>query len=47
VGVGKFSLRHHIQTASGPHPAAYPLGTRGSFTESKAAGAWSWQFTSI
>jgi hypothetical protein len=31
AGAGKFSLRHHVQTGSGAHPAPYP-GTGGSFT---------------
>jgi len=38
---GNFSLRHRAQTGSGGHPAAYPVGTGGSFPRSKAAGAWS------
>jgi hypothetical protein len=32
---------HVVQTGSGAHPASYPMGTRGSFPEGKAAGAWS------
>jgi hypothetical protein len=35
-----FSL-HRVQNGSGAHPASYPTGTRGSFPEGKAAGAWS------
>jgi len=31
---------------SGIHPASYPIGIGGSFLGSKAAGAWSWIFTS-
>jgi len=27
---------------SEPHPASYPMGTRGSSPRVKAAGAWSW-----
>jgi hypothetical protein len=46
-GAGNFSLHHHIRTGSGAHPASYPMGTRGSFRRSKAAGAWSWAITSI
>jgi hypothetical protein len=38
-GTGNFSLRHHIQTDSGVHPASYPLGTRGSFPGGKVAMA--------
>jgi hypothetical protein len=36
TGAGNFSLH---QNASGAHPASYPMGTRGSFPRSKAAGA--------
>jgi hypothetical protein len=39
---GTFSLYHGVQTASGAHPASYPMGTRSSFSEDKAAEAWSW-----
>jgi len=45
VRVGNFSLHHRIQTASGAHPASYPMGTRGSFPGIKAARAWSWPLT--
>jgi hypothetical protein len=38
-GMGDFSLRHHIQTGSGAHPASYPMGTEGYFPGDKAAGA--------
>jgi hypothetical protein len=34
-----FSLHHSVQNGSGAHPASYPMGTRGSFPEGKAAGA--------
>jgi hypothetical protein len=44
---GNFSLHHRVQTGSGAHPASYPMGNRGSFPGSKAAGAWSWPLTSI
>jgi hypothetical protein len=47
AGSGNFSLHHRIQNTSGAHPASYPMGTRGSFCGSKAAGAWSWPLTSI
>jgi hypothetical protein len=30
-----------------PHPASYPMGTRGSFPAGKAAGEWSWPLNSI
>jgi hypothetical protein len=39
VGAGNFSLHHHVQTGSGAHPDYYPMGTRVSFPESKAAGS--------
>jgi hypothetical protein len=42
AGAGNFSLRHRVQNASGAHPASYPMGTGGSFSGDKAAGAWSW-----
>jgi hypothetical protein len=38
VGAGNFSLHHRIQNGSGAHPASYPMGTRRSFPEGKAAG---------
>jgi hypothetical protein len=28
---GTFSLRYHVQTVSGAHPASYPMGNGGSF----------------
>jgi hypothetical protein len=39
VGAGNFSLHHRVQNGSGAHPASYPMGTKGSFPGSKAAGA--------
>jgi len=39
VGAGNFSLRHHVETGSGAHPASYPMGTRGFFTGDKAVWA--------
>jgi hypothetical protein len=36
---GNFSLHHRVQNGSGAHPASYPMGTRGSFSGGKAAGA--------
>jgi hypothetical protein len=39
VGAENFSLHHCIQNGSGDHPASYPMDTRGSFPEGKAAGA--------
>jgi hypothetical protein len=39
AGAGNFSLHHCVQNGSGAHPASYPMGTRGSFPGSKAAGA--------
>jgi hypothetical protein len=38
AGVGN-SPHHHVQNDSGAHPASYPMGTKGSFPGSKAAGA--------
>jgi hypothetical protein len=39
AGAGNFSLDHRVQNGSGAHPASYLMGTKGSFPESKAAGA--------
>jgi hypothetical protein len=36
---GNFSLHHSVQNGSGAQPASYPMGTRGSFSGGKAAGA--------
>jgi uncharacterized membrane protein YgcG len=47
AGAGNFSLHHRVKTGSGAHPASYPTGTGGSYSGGKAAGAWSWPFTSI
>jgi hypothetical protein len=47
AGAGNFSLHHRVQNGSGAHPASYPMSTRGSFSEGKADGAWSWLLTSI
>jgi hypothetical protein len=47
AGAGNFSLHHRVQNGSGVHPASYTMGTRGSFPGGKAAGVWSWPFTSI
>jgi hypothetical protein len=38
VGAGNFSLRHHVQTGSGAHPASHPMGVGGSFTGGKRPG---------
>jgi hypothetical protein len=38
AGAGNFSLHHCVQNGSGVHPASYPMGTRSSFPEGKAAG---------
>jgi hypothetical protein len=46
AGAGNFS-HHRVQTGPGVHPASYPMGTRGSYSGGKAAGAWSWTLTSI
>jgi hypothetical protein len=47
AGAGNFSLRHHVQTGSGAHPASYLMRTGGSLPGGKAAGTWSWPLTSI
>jgi hypothetical protein len=44
---GNFSLHHRVQNVSGAHRASYPMGTRDSFPGGKAAGTWSWPFTSV
>jgi hypothetical protein len=41
AGAGNFSLHHRVQNGSGPHPASYPMGTRGSFPGGTAAEAFS------
>jgi hypothetical protein len=38
AGAGNFSLHHRVYPGSGAHPASYPMGTKDSFFESKAAG---------
>jgi hypothetical protein len=43
----RFSVLHSVQTDPGAHCASYPVGTGGSFRESKAAGPWSWKLTSV
>jgi hypothetical protein len=37
----------YVRSVLSRHPFSYPMGTRGSFCGSKAAGAWSWPLTSI
>jgi hypothetical protein len=44
---GNFSLRHHVQTSYGAHPASYPMGTGSPFRGGKVAVAWNWPLTSI
>jgi hypothetical protein len=39
AGAGNFSLHHCVQNCSGAHPASYQMGTTGSFSGGKAAGA--------
>jgi hypothetical protein len=39
AGAGNFSLHYRVQNGSEGHPASYPMGNRGSFLSSKAAGA--------
>jgi hypothetical protein len=38
-GLGNFLSHHRVQNGSVAHPASYPMGTRGSLTGGKAAGA--------
>jgi hypothetical protein len=38
VGGWNFFLHHRVQNGFGAQPASYPMGTRGSFPEGKAAG---------
>jgi hypothetical protein len=38
AGAGNFSLRRHVQTGSGAHPASYPMSTGDSFPGGKATG---------
>jgi len=45
AGSKNFSLRHHVQTWSGAHPASYPMSIGSSFPGSKAVGAWSCPLT--
>jgi len=35
-GIVFICLHQRVQTDSGPHPASYPMGTRGSFPRDKA-----------
>jgi hypothetical protein len=37
--LGIFVFHHRVQSNSEAHPASYPMGTRRSFPEGKAAGA--------
>jgi hypothetical protein len=39
AAAGNFSFHQCVQNGSGAHSASYPMGTRGSFPGSKAAGA--------
>jgi hypothetical protein len=38
AGSRNFSLHHCVHTSSGPHPASYPVGTRGSYLGVKRPG---------
>jgi hypothetical protein len=38
AGTGNFSLRHHVQTGSGAHPASYSIGIGSLFSRDKAPG---------
>jgi hypothetical protein len=39
AGAEDYSLHYRVQNSSGAHPASYPMDTRVSFLEGKAAGA--------
>jgi hypothetical protein len=39
AGAGNFSLRHLVQTGSGPHPSSYPMDAGGFYPGSKVAEA--------
>jgi hypothetical protein len=39
AGTGNFSLHQCVQNGSGGHPASYPMNSRVSFPEGKAAKA--------
>jgi hypothetical protein len=39
AGAGTLSLHHCVQNGSGAHADSYPMGTWGSFSGGKAAGA--------
>jgi hypothetical protein len=39
AGTRNFSLHHRVQNGAGTHPVSCPMGTRGSFSGGKAAGA--------
>jgi len=47
VGLGFFSLCHHVQTGLGAHSPSYPVDTGGSLPSGKVIGAWSWPQASI
>jgi hypothetical protein len=38
AGAVNFSRHHRLQNGSGARPPSHPMGARGSFLESKAAG---------
>jgi hypothetical protein len=44
---GNFSRHRRVQNSSGAHPVSYTMGTMGSFSGGKAAGAWNSPLTSI
>jgi len=46
-GLGILLFITASRLALGVHSASYSMGIRGSFSESKAVGAWSWPLTSI
>jgi hypothetical protein len=46
-GENYFSLFRNVHTGRGAHPAFYAVDTSGLFPGGTAAGAQSWQLTSI
>jgi hypothetical protein len=47
AGARDSPLHHHVQNGCGAHLASCPMGTGGSFPESKVTGALIWPLTSI
>jgi len=43
----RFNSSRNVQTGAGPHPASCSVGTCGSYSGGKAAGALGWPLTCI